>query len=145
MIRDGRYAVPFGTTGRFAPISAEDQGEVIANILADPKGHGGKTYSLFGSVELTPPEIANILSETLGKPIRYERITGAQWSREVTGRDIPFFAQHIQAIGEMHHLGQMAGTNDIVEKIIGRRPESVEEFVKKHRAAWVDEVDHGTG
>lgn len=35
-IREGLYAVPFGPKGRFAPISCEDQGAVITEILADP-------------------------------------------------------------------------------------------------------------
>jgi len=136
MIRDGRYAVAFGTTGRFAPIAAEDQGAVIAAILADPTQHAGQSYPLYGPVELTPPEIAEIVSHTLGKEVRYEKITGEQWVREVTGQDIPFLAQHIQAIAEMHHNGLMAGTNDLVEKITGRRPMTVAEFTEKHRAAW---------
>jgi uncharacterized protein YbjT (DUF2867 family) len=51
---------------------------VIAAILPDPTGHAGQTYSLFGPVELTPPEIAAIVSQTLGKPVRYEKITGEQ-------------------------------------------------------------------
>lgn len=136
MIREGRYAVAFGGTGRFAPISAEDQGAVIAAILADPSGHAGQTHHLFGPVELTPPEIAEIVSKTLGKEVRYEQITGEQWVREVTGQDIPFLSQHVQAIAEMHARGQMAGTNDVVKKITGRRPQTVAEFVEKHRAVW---------
>src|SRR6201990_3162759 len=35
-ISKGRYAVPFGPTGRHAPIAAEDQGAGIAAILANP-------------------------------------------------------------------------------------------------------------
>ncbi|TCR83527.1 NmrA family NAD(P)-binding protein [Rhizobium sp. BK376] len=136
MIREGRYAVAFEPTGRFAPISAEDQGAVIAAILADPAQHAGKTYPLYGPVELTPPEIAEIVAATLGKPVRYERITGEQWVREVAGQDIPFLSQHIQAIAEMHREGLMAGTNNVVETITGRRPMTVAEFVEKHRAVW---------
>jgi len=30
----------------------------------------------------------------------------------------------------------MAGTNDVVEKIAGRRPMTIGEFVEKHRAAF---------
>ena len=44
-------ALPFGE-GRFAPISSEDQGRVIAAVLADPKPHAGQLYKLFGPVEV---------------------------------------------------------------------------------------------
>jgi NAD(P)H dehydrogenase (quinone) len=78
-IRESRYGVPFGTTGRFAPISAEEQGRVIAEILANPEPHAGQTYPMLGPVEMTGPNIAEIISQTLGKPVVYEQISGAQW------------------------------------------------------------------
>ena len=137
MIRDGRYAVAFEATGHFAPIAAEDQGAVIAAILADPHSHAGKTYSLSGPEELTPPQIAEIVGKVLGKPVRYEKIGGAQWVREVTGQDIPFLVQHIDAIAEMHRDGLMAGTTDTVKKIIGRNPLTLAQFVEKNRAVWM--------
>src|SRR5580692_9729985 len=52
MIKAGLLHVPFGT-GKHAPIAAEDQGRVIAGILANPAAHKGKIYPLFGAVEYT--------------------------------------------------------------------------------------------
>src|SRR5262249_27473325 len=125
-IREGHYRVPFGPTGKSAKISAEDQGAVIAEILANPEPHAGQTYPLLGPVELTQPEIAEIVSQTLGKPVRYEHITGAQWVEEASkAPGNPFLIQHISAIAEMHAQGQLAGTNDVVEKITGRKPQTV--------------------
>jgi uncharacterized protein YbjT (DUF2867 family) len=135
-IIEGRYPVPFGPTGRFAPIAVEDQARVIAAIMADPAPHAGQTYPLLGPVELTPPEIAEIVSKTLGKEVRYEHVTGEQWVQEVAKSKIPFLVQHMEGIAEMHRNGLMSGTNDAVEKITGRRPLTVAEFVEKHRAAF---------
>jgi uncharacterized protein YbjT (DUF2867 family) len=136
-IREGQYRVPFGPTGKSATISAEDQGAVIAEILANPEPHAGQTYPLLGPVELTQPEIAEIVSQTLGKPVRYEHITGAQWVEEASkAPGNPFLIQHASAVAQMHALGQTAGTNDVVETIIGRKPQTVAEFVEKHRAAF---------
>src|SRR5262249_32650267 len=107
-IREGRYRVPFGPTGKFATISAEDLGAVIAEILADPEPHAGQALSLTGPVDLTPPEIAEIVSQTLGKPVRYEHITGAQWVDEASkAPGNTLLIQHISAIAEMHAQGQM--------------------------------------
>jgi uncharacterized protein YbjT (DUF2867 family) len=136
MIREGRMSVPFGTTGRHAPIAAEDQAAVIAAILADPGSHAGQVYPLFGPVELTAPEIASIVSQTLGKQVRYEKITATQWAREVRGQNAPFLAQHLDEVAIDHHDGIFAGTNDLVERIAGRRPMTVAEFVEKHRKAF---------
>jgi NAD(P)H dehydrogenase (quinone) len=135
-ISEGHYRVPFGTKGKFAPISTEDQGRVIAEILANPELHVGQTYPLLGPVELTPPEVAEIVSQTLGKRVRYEQISGAEWVKEVFKSDREFWVQHVSMVAKQHALGQMGGTNDVVEKITGRRPQSVAEFVEQHRAAW---------
>ncbi len=72
MIRAGRLHVPFGT-GKHAPIAAEDQGRVIAGLLADPAAHRGKAYPLFGPVEYTYEETARVLSRVLGKDIEYKQ------------------------------------------------------------------------
>ncbi|MFG1427968.1 NmrA family NAD(P)-binding protein [Roseixanthobacter glucoisosaccharinicivorans] len=135
MIREGRMSVPFGTTGRHAPIAAEDQGAVISAILSDPRGHEGKVYPLFGPVELTAPEIALEVGRVLGREVRYEQISSEQWAREVTGHEIPFLAQHLHEVAIDHQNGVFAGTNDVVERLTGRRPMTVAEFVEKHRAA----------
>src|ERR1700757_5535976 len=57
--------------GRHAPISADDQGRVIAHILANPAGHEGKIYTLHGPVEMNHTEIAAAVSEVLGVKIEY--------------------------------------------------------------------------
>ena len=61
---------PFGS-GRHAPITTEDQGRVIAHLLANPQGHRWKTYTLHGPVEMNHCEIAAAMSEVLGTRIEY--------------------------------------------------------------------------
>jgi uncharacterized protein YbjT (DUF2867 family) len=136
-IRAGQFRVPFGPTGKAATISAEDQGAVIAEILTNPVAHAGQSYPLLGPVEVTPPEMAEIVSQILGRPVRHQQITGEQWVEEASAAPgNPFLIQHASAVAEMHARGQTAGTNDVVEKIIGRKPQTVAEFVEKHLAAF---------
>jgi NAD(P)H dehydrogenase (quinone) len=45
LIKTGTLRLPFGT-GKHAPIAAEDQARVIANILLTPQEHNGKVYPL---------------------------------------------------------------------------------------------------
>jgi NAD(P)H dehydrogenase (quinone) len=137
-ISAGRYAVPFGTTGKFASVSALDLGRVIAAILTNPQGHAGQTYELFGPEELTTLQIAEIVSRTLGKPVQYAQVSGEQWIKDIRDADveIPFLAQHVNAIAQQQQDGEMAGTNDVIERVTGRKPESVADFVERNRSAW---------
>jgi NAD(P)H dehydrogenase (quinone) len=63
-------AIPFGT-GKFSPITAHDQGRVIASVLSDPHPHSGKTYLLDGPQEMNAAQMAAELSTVLGRPILY--------------------------------------------------------------------------
>src|SRR5262249_48739286 len=73
MIRAGLLHVPFGT-GRHAPIAAEDQARVIAGILENPTDHHSHVYPLFGPVQFTYAEIAQVLSRVLKKEVQYKQV-----------------------------------------------------------------------
>jgi hypothetical protein len=47
-----------------------------------------------------------------------------------------FFLQHIREVAADHQAGVFAGTNDLVEKIGGRAPMSLEAFIEKYRKAF---------
>jgi uncharacterized protein YbjT (DUF2867 family) len=68
---------PSARRAALPPLAVEDQGTVIAVILADP-AHARQTHPLSAPVEPTPPEIAAIVTQTLGKEVRYEKIAAEQ-------------------------------------------------------------------
>src|SRR5712672_2292609 len=86
MIRQGRILAPFNTTGRHAPVAAEDQARLIVGILRHPSAHVGKTYPLFGPVELTHPEIAAIVSHVIGKEVGYQQVLIEQFFEIIGSR-----------------------------------------------------------
>jgi hypothetical protein len=47
-----------------------------------------------------------------------------------------FVIQHLREVAIDHQNGIFAGTNDLIEKIGGRLPMTLEEFINKHRAAF---------
>ena len=160
MIRAGRLHVPFGT-GRHAPIASEDQARVIVGILENPASHRGKIYPLYGPVEFTYKEIAQVLSRVLGKDVQYKQVSietmlqimasGGQKppaghsARTMYGEfeQAPdrragdsFVIQHLREVAIDHQNGVFAGTNDLVETLGGRPATTLEAFVDKHRAAF---------
>jgi NAD(P)H dehydrogenase (quinone) len=160
MIRQGRMPVPLGSTGRHAPVAAEDQARLIVGILQNPGPHMGKTYPLFGPVELTQPEIAAIVGKVLGKEVKYEnvpiekfaelRFAGSNQPRQNTSASFysdpgafspdsgkSFVSQHLKEVAIDHGNGIFAGTNSYIAEIGGRAPMTVEEFVNRNREAFV--------
>ena len=159
MIRQGAIYAPF-TTGRHAPIAGEDQGRVIAGILQNPQPHRGKVYPLYGPIELTYEEIAQIVGRVLGRRIEYHSMPIEPWAElvakasagrpprndagslyaepdRITGKPgSDFLIQHLREVAIDHTNGVFAGTNDLVATIGGRAPLTVEEFVTQHRDAF---------
>ena len=141
MIKAGLLHVPFGT-GKHAPIAAEDQGRVIAGILEDPAPHKGGIYPLFGPVEYTYAETARLLSRVLGKPVQYRQVDFEEFSNVLqsggknAGRENSFLFQHLKEVAIDHQNGVFEGTNDLVEKLGGRPPMTLEAFIEKHRSAF---------
>jgi len=125
---------PFGN-GRHGPIASEDQGRVIAHIMADPQGHAGKSYTLHGLVEMNHVEIAAAMSEVLGTRITYAPISIEAFKQkmETQFRFPPFLVQHLVEVAQNYQDGIFAGTNDVIERITGTPALSVQAFIAKHR------------
>lgn len=66
----GLLSLPYGS-GKNAPPSNEDMARVVAEILARPEGHAGKTYRPTGPTLLSPEDIAAILGKVLGRKVTY--------------------------------------------------------------------------
>jgi NAD(P)H dehydrogenase (quinone) len=140
LIKAGTLRLPFGT-GKHAPIAAEDQARVITNILLDPEEHRGKVYRLYGEKEYTFAEIAAEIGKVVGKPVAYEQIDA--WTLKGLAGKRPRWDhtdtlwQHFAEIAKDHQNGIFAGTNDLVERIGGKRPMGLPEFLRAHRSAFL--------
>lgn len=128
---------PFGN-GRHAPIASDDQGRVIAHILANPNGHKGKTYTLTGPVELNHTEIAAAMSDVLGAKIEYAPTSIEEFRSKM--EDVykfpPFLTQHLVEVAQNYRDGIFSGANDAVEAITGTPALSVPQFIAQNRAVF---------
>jgi NAD(P)H dehydrogenase (quinone) len=122
----GVISFPFGD-GRHAPIAAEDQARLIAAILADPGPHQGKTYSLQGPREMDYFEIAEALSEALGRKIHYQPADIDAWREQA--RLPPFLVQHLCGIAPGYREGLFGGTDTIIEKVTGKAPMTFKDYL----------------
>jgi NAD(P)H dehydrogenase (quinone) len=130
----GVIRLPFGD-GRHAPVAAEDQARLIAAILADPAPHSGKTYNLFGPVEMDWNGIAKAVSSALGRAVTYSPIEIGDFRRQLDQLGRPGQTiQHLCAVALDFQYGLFAGTNNVIETVTGTAPMTVEAFVQAHKA-----------
>ena len=130
-----RLISPFGEAS-YASLAGEDIGRVIASILANPKGHSGQTYPLYGPQNTTQHEVADLLTELLKRKISYEPMTIEAFAELIKPTSTPYFVQHISAVSQDFRDGIMSGSNDLVEEITGQKPLSLKEFIQKNIGAF---------
>ena len=135
------FPLPFGDA-RYAPIAAEDQGRVIAAILNDSAEHAGKIYPLYGPKELTQYQVADILTQVLGRKITYVPVEIEAFSeiwKEM--RYSPYIRQHISAVAQDCRDGVFSGTNDLVEKLTGQKPMQMLDYIVKNKTLFVSQQE----
>jgi NAD(P)H dehydrogenase (quinone) len=133
ILERGVISQPLGN-GRHAPIAVEDQGRFIAAILADPAPHKGKVYSLFGPIEMNQASIAEAVGQVIGRPVGYEPISIDAYRQRLESAGVmpPFLIQHLCAVAQDYQDGIFAGTDDIIGRVTGKPPMTVQEFVAAH-------------
>jgi NAD(P)H dehydrogenase (quinone) len=128
--------LPFGDA-RYAPIAGEDLGRVIAAILNDPSEHAGKSYPLYGPKELSQYDVAGILTQVLGRKITYAPMEIGAFIALL--KDMGFnahFQQHMGHVAEDCRDGVCSGTNDLAEKLTGKKPLQLMDYIVKNKALF---------
>lgn len=128
--------VPAGR-GETSFIDVRDIAEVAVKTLLED-GHRNTAYELTGSEALTYREAADILSDVLGREIRYaDPSPWAFWSRmrrrgHAAGRVLVMIALYTVC-----RLGMASRVTDETERLLGRPPRSFREFAADHADVWV--------
>jgi uncharacterized protein YbjT (DUF2867 family) len=131
-LQQGVLRMPVGK-GRHSPIAADDQGRAIAALLKDATGYVGKIVPLSGPVEMDHEQMAAELSEALGRKIVFQDLPIADYVASITEMGVPaYIVQHLGGAMGDYQRGHMAGADNNVETITGRRSMTVGEFALLH-------------
>ena len=95
--------------------------------------HEYKIYGITGNEALSYSQAAEILSNSLGRRISYVNITEEDARKAMKKMGMEYWL--IDALMELYSVirfGYSSQTNSVVEQIIGRRPISLEQFVRDY-------------
>lgn len=134
---DDRLYLPAGA-GRVAFIDVRDIAEVAAKALTAPEAHAGRTYSLTGPEALSFAEIASVLSEELGRDIRYQPASIAGYIAHLYRTGMPALQVMVQTLLHVGlRFGQAQSVSDELQALLGREPYTMRDYVRDHRALWL--------
>ena len=131
--------------GDLAPswIAATDVGAIAAAALANPASATARTTVVGGTEAADHAFIAHLLTAVTGRAVTYEAITPDRWRDELLARDRasgagnPTVAAHqtAQSVQLRRHHTHLV--TDDVERLTGRRPVTLEDFLAVNRESFV--------
>lgn len=120
-------------SGQVSHIDIRDVAAVAVKALTE-EGHVGKAYTLTGPEALTNTETAQILSDNLGREIRYINLPPAQLKQALIAAGVPEW--NVDALLDLQRLyreGKAATVTQEVEQILGRKPTSFGQFSRDNK------------
>jgi uncharacterized protein YbjT (DUF2867 family) len=132
---EGRIYQPF-QEGKLGMIDARDMGKVAAKVLTE-EGHEGKTYTLTGPAAISFYEIAEMLSEVLGKKVDYVPISLEKAKEAMLGMGLSEWkAEVLIEYARAHSQGYSNFTTEDVEQLTGHPATSYREFATNFTRAF---------
>jgi uncharacterized protein YbjT (DUF2867 family) len=124
---DGRIYQPF-KDGRLGMIDARDIGEVAAKVLTE-EGHEGEVYTLTGPAAISFYDVAQALSEVLGKEVSYVSISLEKAKEAMLDMGLSEWrADVLIEYAKAHSEGYSDFTTKDVERLTGHPATSYKKF-----------------
>ncbi len=123
--------------GRIGIVDARDVAAAAATIASSPAEHAGRTYRLSGPASLSYDDIADRLTELLGRTITHRRITTEEQEAAMIELGLPAPVAHANAQAlELFAQGDSDWTSPDIERITGRPATGFSVFAAEHAARF---------
>jgi uncharacterized protein YbjT (DUF2867 family) len=133
--QQGAFYLP-ARDSRYSMIDVRDIAAVSVAVLTS-NSHVGRAYTLTGPEALGNSEVAGKLSHAMGKEVKYVAISDDDFRQAVGSAGVP--AAMSEAVLDLMHYyisGKAARVTNDVEKVIGRKPNSFDQFARDHVQAF---------
>lgn len=118
-------------------IDTEDIGEIIGKVLTED-GHLNKAYSVTGPEAINYYTVADKMTSILGRKINYSNPSLLKFRKTMIKRGIlKEYATVMTILYLTTKLGMAKQVTSVAEKILGRKPHSISEFIKTNKDSWI--------
>ncbi len=131
IVQQGVYPVPYAVKARLGLVDLEDVASVAADILTEP-GHKGATYELAGPEVLTQTEVAEMMGQQLGRPVRAETVPLDLWEAQARGQGLTDY-QVETLLGMFRYYDRHGfwGNPHVLGWLLGRSPTTFAAFLER--------------
>ncbi len=127
----GVYAVPYPVETRLSLVDLKDVAEAAALVLTEP-GHVGGTYQLAGTPALSQEDVAEVLSQSLGRVVRAEAVPIEQWQTQARSSDMSDYAiETLRAMFQYYARYGLIGNPNVLRWLLGHPAATLADFVQR--------------
>ncbi len=132
IVAEDRFYLPLGE-GRTGIIDVADVADVVVTVLTE-SGHKGQTYYITGPEILSFYDLAEQMSEVLGRKITYVDLPAQEFrSQLLNWGSSDWYVNAVMALFELMAQDTAASVTDTCRELCGRAPRSFRSFVQQHR------------
>jgi len=123
---------------QLSPLDIEDIAQIAFRLLRD-EGHEGKSYEMTGPEALTMTDIAQRISDAIGKTVRYVSISPEDRRRALVTAGIPLaFADALDEQAAERRLRPESKVCLSTHELFGVRPTTFAEFARRNAGLFKD-------
>jgi len=135
IVQEGVYPVPYRVETRLGMVDLNDVAEAAAIVMTEG-GHAGATYELAGAEALSQIEVAAVLADCLGRPVRAERVEIEAWEQRARASGLGSY--QIETLVKMFRYYEQHdfwGNPRVLGWLLGRPPTTFAGFCRNAREA----------
>lgn len=118
-------------------IDSRDVAELAATILTDPAPHRNESYLLSGPEAIDFYRVAEVMTEELGRPIRYTNPSFPRFWARMFRRGVAWDVVSFMTIVYMlTRFGKNRPVTDTLPRLLGRPATDVRGFVHAYKERW---------
>jgi nucleoside-diphosphate-sugar epimerase len=137
--KNNEILVPAGK-GLTSFVDSRDVAEVAVRVMKEPAAHAGRAYVLTGPEKLDYHQVAAIMTEVLGRPIRYREPSMLRFWRTVGPRVSWDTLLFMSGVYFLTRTGKNAPMTDTLGRLLGRPPRTMRDFVADHAGRLTGEA-----
>lgn len=126
--------------GEVSMIDVRDIADAVVKVLGED-GHTGQTYTLTGQEALSNRQVAQKLSEVLGREIQFVNLPPDDLKNALVSAGVSQWnADALVDLQRLYREGKASAVTQDVRKILGREPRSLAQFLAENRGAFESEA-----
>jgi uncharacterized protein YbjT (DUF2867 family) len=131
-VRDtGVHAMPFNIEAQFAVVDLVDLAEATA-VVATDEGHEFATYELAGPQNLSQVQMAKIISDVLGRPVRAEALSLDTMATNAAAKGVPpERIEQMRVMNAHYDAHGFRGNPHVLQWLLGRPATRFDAYVQR--------------